>query len=152
MVVLVASRRYPTFPIPGVGAVVIGVPGFLLVRRDKDPAKGLWSVPGGAVEVGETQHQAVEREVYEETGVRCRVIRLLSTADLILPDSDGKVEFHFLLNHYLVEALTYETRRETPEAEVGWFSPESLPLDEMPEPIRDLLLSVDFIAELPPKD
>ena len=49
-----SARRYPAFPIPGVGAVVLGSKGVLLVRRDKDPGKGLWSIPGGGVEVGET--------------------------------------------------------------------------------------------------
>ncbi len=42
-----SKRRYPCFPIPGVGAIVIGSKGVILVRRDKDPGKGLWSIPGG---------------------------------------------------------------------------------------------------------
>ncbi len=45
-----SKRRYPCFPIPGVGAIVVGSKGVLLVRRDKDPGKGLWSIPGGGVE------------------------------------------------------------------------------------------------------
>lgn len=47
------DRAYPKFPIPGVGAVVVGPKGLLLVRRFREPGKGLWSIPGGAIEVGE---------------------------------------------------------------------------------------------------
>ncbi|MHA2004831.1 MAG: NUDIX domain-containing protein, partial [Candidatus Thorarchaeota archaeon] len=63
------SRRYPKYPIPGVGGIVVGPEGILLVVRDKEPAKGRLSFPGGGVDVGETQEQAVVREVREETGI-----------------------------------------------------------------------------------
>ncbi len=87
-----SDRRYPSIPILGVGAIVVGKDGVLLGRRDKDPGKGLLSIPGGAVETGETQEQAVKREVLEETGVECDVLRFVSTADLITLDTNGKVE------------------------------------------------------------
>ncbi|MCK4484968.1 MAG: NUDIX domain-containing protein [Candidatus Thorarchaeota archaeon] len=142
MVPYVDNRRYPSHPIPGVGAVVVGPAGLLLVRRDKDPGKGLWSIPGGAVELAETQKEAVVREVMEETGVQCEVLELVSTADLVTLDSEGRIEYHYLLNHYLARGLTMETRPETPAAEVNWFPLDSLPLGEMPIRILDLLESV----------
>ncbi|MEE8182302.1 MAG: NUDIX domain-containing protein [Candidatus Thorarchaeota archaeon] len=142
MVTHVDNRRYPSHPIPGVGAIVVGPAGLLLVRRDKEPGKGLWSIPGGAVELGETQNDAVVREVMEETGVQCVVLELVSTADLVTLDSEGRVEYHYLLNHYLARGLTMETRPETPAAEVTWFPLDSLPLGEMPIRILDLLESV----------
>lgn len=136
------ERRYPQFPIPGVGAIVVGSKGILLVRRDKDPGKGLWSIPGGGVELGETQEESVVREVEEETGVQCAIIDLVSTANLITPDETGRIEFHYLLNHYLARALTETTIPETPEAEVSWFHPDYLP-DDMANPrITELILSV----------
>lgn len=133
------SRRYPSFPIPGVGAVVFGSKGILLVRRDKEPGKGLWSIPGGGVEIGETQEQALVREVFEETGVECRTIKLLSTTDIIYPDEGGKIEYHYLLNHYVVEALTEDIIPESPEAEVKWFNIDDLPYAEMPKAILDVI-------------
>lgn len=42
----------------------------LLIRRENDPGRGLWSVPGGRVEPGETEHEALVREMAEETGLR----------------------------------------------------------------------------------
>ena len=142
MVLLVDNRRYPSHPIPGVGAIVVGPAGLLLVRRDKDPGKGLWSIPGGAIELGETQNDAVVREVMEETGVQCVVLELVSTADLVTLDSEGRIEYHYLLNHYLARGLTMETQPETPVAEVTWFPLDSLPVGEMPIRILDLLESV----------
>ena len=138
------GRRYPVYPIPGVGAVVVGSQGILLARRDKDPGTGLWSIPGGGVELGETQEEAVVREVFEETGIKCKVLDLISTADLITPDNTGKIEFHFILNHYLAQALTESTRPETIDGEVGWFDPDNLPSDMASEEIIRLLQNAHF--------
>ncbi|MHA2264146.1 MAG: NUDIX hydrolase, partial [Candidatus Thorarchaeota archaeon] len=95
------DRSYPKFPIPGVGAIVVSDRGILLVKRDKEPARGLWSIPGGAVEVGERQEEALFREILEETGVEVEVLELAGTADIILYDDGGGIEFHYLLNHFV---------------------------------------------------
>jgi 8-oxo-dGTP diphosphatase len=144
-----SDRRYPLHPIPGVGAIVVGTRGVLLARRDKAPGKGLWSIPGGGVELGETQVESVVREVREETGVDCEVLDLLSTFDLITKDTIGTIEFHFLLNHYLAKAITQRTQPEYPDGEVGWFHPDSLPpdmasprVDELIRSQRDRILSI----------
>lgn len=134
-----SSRKYPVFPIPGVTAVVLGAKGILLVRRDKEPAKGKWSLPGGAVEVGESQEEAVAREVLEETGVICKVLALISTADVITHDDLGKTEYHFVLNNYIARAESSEVRPETPEAEVQWFGTDILPINEMPSGTMDVI-------------
>jgi len=136
------DRRYPRFPIPGVGAIVVGPLGVLLARRDKAPGKGLWSIPGGGVELGETQVESVVREVEEETGVKCEVVDFVSTFDYISRDTSAGIEFHFLLNHYLARALTKATRPETVDGEVGWFHPDNLPEDMANTRIIDLIMSV----------
>ncbi len=143
------DRRYPKHPIPGVGAIVVSSRGILLARRDKPPGKGLWSIPGGAVELGESQKESVIREVLEETGVQCEVLKLVSTADLITLDTSETVEFHFLLNHYLARATTDVLKPEFPDGEVGWFHPDELPDDMVNQEIIDLLSSVrDLVIEL----
>ena len=144
-----SGRRYPKHPISGVGAIVVGTKGVLLARRDKPPGEGLWSIPGGGIELGENQKDAVIREVLEETGVQCEVLKLVSTADLITLDEVGSVEFHFLLNHYLARAITDVIKPEFPDGEVGWFHPEELPKDMVNQEIIELLNSVkDLILEL----
>ena len=130
-----SGRQYPTFPVPGVGVVVLRDNEVLLVRRVTDPDKGLWSIPGGGVEVGETQSEAAIREVFEETGFNVKILKLVSTADVIIPDKSGNIEFHYLLNHYLGELISGSIRPESSDAEVCWFPINSLPLEEMPKKI-----------------
>jgi len=143
------DRRYPIHPIPGVGAIVVGTSGVLLARRDKAPGTGLWSIPGGGVEPGETQKESVLREVLEETGIHCEVIKLVTTFDLITWDDAGKVEYHFLINHYLAHAIDGELRPEFPDGEVGWFHPDNLPDDLVNQEVRNLIDSVkDTIYDL----
>lgn len=137
-----SNRAYPKFPIPGVGVIVVGRKGVLLVRRITEPSAGLWSIPGGAIEVGEHQEMTAVREVKEETGIDCRLKRMIDTFDVILPDSRGEIEYHFVLNHYLAEEIGGSLRAEIPEAEVGWFHLDKLPVSEMPPPIIELLESV----------
>src|SRR3954470_12515537 len=61
---------------PCVGAVVRGVAGrLLMIRRGREPSRGLWSLPGGRVEAGETAEEAVVREVREETGLEVRPVQ-----------------------------------------------------------------------------
>jgi ADP-ribose pyrophosphatase YjhB (NUDIX family) len=64
----------PALPVvPCVGAIVHDAAGrLLLIRRGHEPGRGLWSVPGGRIEDGETLATAVEREVLEETGLAVR--------------------------------------------------------------------------------
>lgn len=57
--------------IPCVGAIIKDRSGrLLLIKRLNEPGAGLWSVPGGRIEAGETDEQAVVREVLEETGLK----------------------------------------------------------------------------------
>jgi len=136
-----SDRRYPIHPIPGVGAIVVGSKGVLLARRDKPPGTGLWSIPGGGVELGETQIESVMREVKEETGVECSVLELVNTFDLVTKDNAGMIEYHFLLNHYIAKAVTEKTQPENADGEVGWFHPDSLPCDMASPKIETLISS-----------
>ncbi|MFO7835797.1 MAG: NUDIX domain-containing protein [Candidatus Thorarchaeota archaeon] len=133
------SREYSSQALVGVGAIVVGQRGLLLVRRDKDPGEGRWSIPGGLIELGETQIEAVSREVHEETGISVDVLNLLSTADVIIRDDDDRIKFHYVLNHYLARALDEDTRPEYPKAEVDWFSFSDLQSLDVPEMIHQLL-------------
>ena len=68
----------PTGIVPCVGAIITDAAGrLLLIKRGHEPGKGLWSIPGGRVEPGETDEQAVIREVREETGLVVQPGRLI---------------------------------------------------------------------------
>jgi mutator protein MutT len=94
------QRKYPEAPIAAVGAVVIDGERVLLIRRGQEPLKGEWSIPGGAVELGETLEQAVCREVLEETGLSVTAERVLEVLDRIHRDEDGRVMYHYVLVDY----------------------------------------------------
>ena len=85
----------------GVGAVVFGVGCVLLVRRAKAPLAGEWSLPGGAVELGETLEEAITREVAEETGLRVAPLQVVKTFDHIDRDTEGRIRFHYVLVDFL---------------------------------------------------
>jgi 8-oxo-dGTP diphosphatase len=86
-------------PVECVGAVIMDQSGrMLLILRGHEPSKGLWSIPGGRIEPGETDEQAVIREVAEETGLRVTCGRLLGTA--VLPGQAGTT---VVVRDYLAE-------------------------------------------------
>ncbi len=116
--------------VPCVGAVVLDDAGrLLLIRRGHAPSRGLWSVPGGRVEPGETGAEAVAREVAEETGLRVVVGAPVGVVELTGPDGVVYVveDFHARVHPGSDPALV---RAGDDAAEVGWFS--ATELSELP--------------------
>ena len=95
------DRRYPARPIVGVGGVLFIDQQVVLVRRRHPPLAGRWSLPGGAVELGETLHEGLQRELQEEIGLQTRVGPLVELLDRITRDSDGRVRYHYVLADFL---------------------------------------------------
>ena len=133
------NRSYPTRPILSVAVIIVGPKGILLIKRDKPPYKGLWNIISGVVHLGETQEEAVIREVREETGITGEVIRLIDSGDVITFDDDQKVEFHYVANVYLFRALTDVDQGKIKEYDIKWFQPDSIPVDEMVESVANAL-------------
>jgi 8-oxo-dGTP diphosphatase len=95
------GRRYPDRPFVGVGAVIVDNDRVVLVRRGSEPLAGHWSLPGGAVEIGETLEACVTREMMEETGLRVEVGPVVEVFDRITRDDAGRVQYHYVLVDYL---------------------------------------------------
>ena len=100
------DRRYPARPIVGVGGVVFIDQQVVLVKRRYPPLAGRWSLPGGAVELGETLHEGLQRELQEEIGLQTRVGPLIELLDRITRDSDGRVRYHYVLADFLCHRVS----------------------------------------------
>jgi 8-oxo-dGTP diphosphatase len=96
-----SSRRHPDRPIVAVGAVIVDAGRVLLVKRGQEPLKGEWSLPGGAVEIGETLRDALAREVREETCLDVVVGPVVEVLDSIRRDGDGRAEYHYVIIDYV---------------------------------------------------
>ncbi len=119
-------RRYPDRPVVGVGAVIVQGARVVLVQRAFEPLKGEWSLPGGAVDVGETLVQAVAREVREETGLTVRVGPMVEVLDRIHREPDDRVEFHYVLVDYVCTPIDGTLAPASDAADARWVSLDEL--------------------------
>ena len=107
-------------PICAVGAIVLEKAEVLLVRRNRAPALGQWSLPGGRVEWGETLREAIAREVREETGVDIEVEGLAGIAERILPDDEGKIEYHYVILDFWARPKSRDLTPGDDASEARW--------------------------------
>ena len=120
-------REFPDRPIVGVGAVILDGERVLLVRRGNEPLKGEWSLPGGAVEVGETLEAAIAREVLEETGLEVEVGPMIDVLDRIRSDPDGRVRYHYVLIDFVCRPTGGALCSATDAADAAWATIGDLP-------------------------
>ncbi len=113
---------YPKLPVVGVGAVVLDGPLVLLVKRGQPPMRGMWSIPGGVVELGESLRQALMREVREETGLNVSVGPLVDTIESIVPDAAGRIQYHYILFDYLCALNSGSLQAGGDATQAAWFS------------------------------
>ena len=97
---MVVMRDIHTFPRLGASACVWREGRVLIVQRGKPPLVGVWSLPGGSVEPGETAKAAAARELAEETGVRAELSQLVDLVDIIRRSDDGEIAFHYAIACY----------------------------------------------------
>ncbi|HUA58272.1 MAG TPA: NUDIX hydrolase [Verrucomicrobiae bacterium] len=121
------SRRYPAYPLVGVGAILLRRDRILMAQRGKEPLKGWWSLPGGAVEAGESLADAVRREAMEETGLAIRPLRVFEIFERIMRDADGRPEYHYVLIDYLCRVTGGSLRPGDDVCAVEWVRRRDLP-------------------------
>jgi 8-oxo-dGTP diphosphatase len=114
------DRRYPRFPLLGVGAILLDRDRILMAQRGKEPLKGWWSLPGGALETGESLRDAVCREVREETGLEIEPLGVFEIFERILRDALGEPEYHYVLIDYMCRTTGGELRPGDDVCRVEW--------------------------------
>jgi 8-oxo-dGTP diphosphatase len=123
---LAGGREYPDRPVVGVGAVVLVDGRVVLVKRDHEPLKGEWNLPGGGVELGETLEAACAREVLEETGLIVEVGPVIEVFDRIMYDEGRTVQYHFVLVDYLCRPSGGALRSGSDASDVALADPADL--------------------------
>ena len=116
------KEQYPDQPRVAVGAIVFKDSRVLLVRRGKPPARDLWAIPGGNVNVSETLQRAAEREIYEETGITIQALEPVYTFDYIERDESGCAKFHYVIVDLTADYLEGEPRPGDDAIEARWVS------------------------------
>jgi 8-oxo-dGTP diphosphatase len=121
------NREYPQTPFVGVGAVIVQGGRVLLIRRGKAPLLGEWSLPGGALECGESLRDATKREAQEETGLIVEPDEMLGVYERVIKGDDGRVRYHYVLIDFLCHPVGGTLEAGSDAADVSWFRREELP-------------------------
>lgn len=145
MVLALHKRLYPENPIVGIGAVIVKGNKVLLIKRAGDPGRGLWSIPGGLVELGEKIKDAVRREVKEETGLDVRVGEIADVTEIITRDEEGKVKYHFVIVDFFAEVLRGELKPSSDALEAKWVEFNDLRKYRLTETVERLFKKLRFL-------
>ncbi len=138
------QREFPSQPLIGVGAIIIEPARtkdarVVLVKRAHPPIAGQWSIPGGALEVGEFVRDAAVREAREETGLVVEPGELLGVYDRVVRHADGRVQYHYVLVDFLCRPVGGELQAASDAAEVRWFTREELPALKLAEDTQEVI-------------
>jgi len=139
------EQRTISSPAVGVGAVVIRSNRLLLVKRGSAPHKGMWAVPGGSVELGESLQQAVERETREETGLIVAARDPIAVFQVIERNDRGAIQFHYVIVDLIADYVSGEAAAADDAADVGWFSAEDLQGVDVSSTTIELLKKIGFL-------
>ncbi|KPL91663.1 NUDIX hydrolase [Herpetosiphon geysericola] len=120
------SRIYPSQPLIGVSVMVWHAQRVLLIKRSKEPLAGQWSVPGGAIELGEPIEAAARREIREECNVEISAPRFITAVDVIHRDQSERIQYHYVLLEMQAEWLSGEPQAGDDALAIGWFGVDDL--------------------------
>jgi 8-oxo-dGTP diphosphatase len=120
------ERTYPQRPYLAVSAAIIRNGKVLVVRRARKPALNLYTLPGGAVEAGETLIDAVVREVREETSIDIEPVALAGHREVIVRDDQGRVERHFVILSFAARWRGGEPVLNDELDDARWLDPAEL--------------------------
>lgn len=117
-----SDRLYPARPILAVSIAVFKQGRALIARRARAPLRGLYSLPGGRVEIGETLHEAALRELDEEVGLRAEIVAFNDHVEQIVRDGTG-VSAHYVIASFVGRWLEGEAHTSLETDSLLWIDP-----------------------------
>ena len=142
-------RLYPGKPRVGVGVLIREGDKYLLIRRAAEPDAGLWSIPGGMVELGERAAEAAKRKALEETGLDVEIEGVLSVVDKIVVDDEEKIKYHFVIVDYLAEVRGGKLKASSDASDARWVKASEFPRYKLSPTLVPLLREKGFYPETP---
>ena len=133
------DRRFPQRPYLAVSAAIVRDGKVLIVRRAREPALAVYTLPGGAVEAGETLEQAVTREVREETALEIEPVALAGHREVILRDAEARVERHFVILCFAARLLGGDIALNDELDDARWLDPAELADLRTTEGLQDIV-------------
>ncbi len=132
-------REYPARPIPGVGVVVRRGDAVLLIQRGKEPGRGRWGLPGGAIELGETLRDAAVREVREECGIEIALGKVIDAVDILWRDDAGRAQYHYVVVDLIAQYVSGDVRADSDVIDARWVAPSDLSAFDLPTITRQVI-------------
>lgn len=112
----------------------------MIVRRGAGVATGVYTLPGGVVETGETVREAVVREVHEEVGMSIEPLEPAGYREMIVRDADGRVKRHFVILCFAARWIAGEPTPDLTEiAEAQWRFPHEVDGLKTTDGLRDII-------------
>jgi ADP-ribose pyrophosphatase YjhB (NUDIX family) len=141
-----SDRSYPARPSLAVSTAVIRDGRVLLAQRAKPPGAGLYSLPGGLVEIGETVAEAAARELMEEVSVTAQPLGLCGARDIIIPDDEGRIARHFVVLCYAARWIAGEGTISPEAADIRWMRQQDVPDLPVTEGLIDIVAAAFRLA------
>ena len=141
------KREYPESPIVGVGGVIFDGASVLLAKRGQEPAKGTWSLPGGAVELGEKVLDALKREIREEVEIETEVGGLIRVLDRILCDQDRRIRYHYVIVDYWGWKISGEPKPGSDTSEICFVSLKDIRKKDIHREVLETILMAERLRQ-----
>jgi ADP-ribose pyrophosphatase YjhB (NUDIX family) len=142
------ARAYPDRPYLAVSAAIIRDGRVLVAQRARGPALGIWTMPGGVVEAGESLTEALVREIQEETALTIEPVALAGHREVMVRDTGGRVSRHFVIMCFAARWIAGEPQLNDELSDARWLLPAELAGLETTEGLAEIVASAFERMEL----
>ena len=131
----------------GVGGVIFDGASVLLAQRGQEPGKGTWSLPGGAVELGEKLIDALKREIREEIGIEIEVGGLIRVLDRIIQDEEKRIRYHYVIVDYWGWKVSGQPKPGSDASDVCFVSLKGIQKMDIHREVQETILMAAELRE-----